>query len=130
MNDLRHWNSPSFLIDYIRYYKWVNDTIPEERVIKEENPSKDSICRALEESNKIMSDIFTPESNSFIHLIVIIVLLVFLITVLTLFIYFYLVSIYQNIRLGYYSTAMNEANCDCVLNSPSSSQNEYLKISN
>ena len=52
INDLRRWDCPSLLIDYVRYYQWVNESKPEEQVIEEDNPSKDSICKALESSTK------------------------------------------------------------------------------
>ena len=89
MNDLRQWNCPTLLIDYIRYYQWVDEPIPKETIIKKVNPPKDNICKALEASTKNLSDVCIQESNSSILLIVIIVLSIILTIVLILFLYLY-----------------------------------------
>ena len=157
LNDLKNWDCPTLLIDYVRYYRWVNESIDKEPVIKEDNPSRDSICMALEKSTTKLSEGTnssegtksnnTDESNSSVPLIVIIVVIVlsvFLTIVLILCIWFYSKykkSLRQNTNavsdgnavydyVSYYSKPIYEENYDGVLNSPSSSHNEYLKMSN
>ena len=151
LNKLRHWNCPSLLVDYVRYYKWLNEGIPNERVIKEENPSKESICMALEKSTTKLNEGTklsentksnnTDESNSSILLIVIIVLSVFMTIVLILCIGFY--SKYKTLRqntnamsdgnavydqVNYYVSPINVAYYDGVINSPSTPNNDYLEM--
>ena len=132
VSDIKHWECPTLLVDYVRYYRWVNETITEKHVTKRDNPSKDVICRAL---HKRLSDISISQLNPSFLLIVTIVLSVFLIIVLIIFLCFYtkyknlrqnsnnVMSdgnvVYDDLHVNYYSKPVYEENYDVVLESPS-----------
>ena len=86
VNDITRWDCPTLLVDYVRYYRWVNESIAEEPVINVDNPSKDGICSAL---HKNLDDIPKTESNPSFSLIFITVLSISLIIFLILFLCFY-----------------------------------------
>ena len=105
LNDLKNWDCPTLLIDYVRYYRWVNESIDKEPVIKEDNPSRDSICMALDASTKKLSDKNLRQNTN---------------TVSDGNVVYDYVS--------YYSKPINVAYYDGVINSPSTPNNDYLEM--
>ena len=143
--DLDDWDCPSLLVDYVLYYRWVNESIAEQ-VIKENSPSKDGICVALNGMEIKTSGVSNSRSKSYLLLIVITVLSVFLTIVLIIFLFLFSKnkklrqnSIKRNEKTGsdvyddiqednYYSITEMDDNYYCSIMSSSSTNKDYLEI--
>ena len=148
------WNSSTLLIDYVRYYKWKKESLDEKRVIKNENPSGDSIRKDLKSLSGVSTtdsknspknssrEIIILNSKSSHSSIVITVISVFLIIILILFLYYFFKYknlrqtvknesinsdvIYDEFQVNYYSTPQVQE--DYYYASTILTSDDYLKI--